>query len=62
MFSHTQTCTHANLYGGVPDSTVNWKIRLRAADDAWPRKKCVKTLHGESNVIDFEPELEALAA
>ena len=39
-----------------------WKIRLRAEDDAWPRKKCVKPLHGKSNVVPFEPELEALAA
>ena len=39
-----------------------WKIRLHAEDDAWPRKKCFKILHGENNIVAFEPELEALAA
>ena len=39
-----------------------WKIRSRAEDDAWPRKKCFKPLHGENNIVNFEPELEALAA
>jgi hypothetical protein len=39
-----------------------WKIRLHAEDEAWPRKKCFKTLHGENNIVAFEPELEALAA
>jgi hypothetical protein len=39
-----------------------WKTRSRVEDDAWPRKKCFKPLHGENNIVNFEPELEALAA
>ena len=39
-----------------------WKIRSRIEDDAWPRKKCFKSLNGENNIVSFEPELEALAA
>jgi hypothetical protein len=30
-----------------------WKIWLHAEDDARPRKKCFKTLHGENNIDAF---------
>ena len=55
-------CPPLRLPKGVPDSTVMWKIRSRIEDDAWPRKKCFKPLNGENNIVNFEPELEALAA
>ena len=61
--SYFEVFALSNFDGGVPDSTAMWKIRLHAEDDAWPRKQCIKTLHGnQNNIVAFEPELEALAA